>query len=95
MDPRVPEELCVRETSSMDKVVASRGELLQYHSSNVHWDEAIKGIVWLWCSIFCGFGVWGEQSSQCQRLVAGNLGHLESHEGEFADHLESTKYVCR
>jgi hypothetical protein len=36
MDRGVPEELCVREATSMDKVVASQGALLQHHSSHVH-----------------------------------------------------------
>jgi hypothetical protein len=35
MDRGVPKELCVRETKGMDKVVASRGAFLQYHSSHV------------------------------------------------------------
>jgi hypothetical protein len=34
----------------MDKVVASQGVLLQYHSSHVHWDEPIQGIAWL-CNV--------------------------------------------
>jgi hypothetical protein len=32
---------------SMDKMVASRGALLQHHSSHVHRDESIQGVVWL------------------------------------------------
>jgi hypothetical protein len=42
MDQGVLKELCVRAVMGMDKMVASRGELLQHHSSHVHWDEPIQ-----------------------------------------------------
>jgi hypothetical protein len=43
----------------------------KYHLSHVHRDESIQSIVWLRCSIICGFGIRGEQGPQGQRLVAG------------------------
>jgi hypothetical protein len=42
MDRGVPKELCVKETSSMDIVVAYQGALLQHHSSHFHKDEPFK-----------------------------------------------------
>jgi hypothetical protein len=71
------------EKMSIDKVVGYHESLLQHHSSHVHRYDLTQGFVWIWHSIFCGFGIWREQNSQGQILIAGKLGNLESSEGEF------------